>query len=439
MRPRTTSDRALPLLVPAVLAAACTRAAPAAVEGLPDFGPRARSIAVLSGAEDEHLGVAIATHGDVDGDRRADLVLGSLRDARPGGDGPAFVRAMSVARDAVLHTVRGADPSGADAFGERLAIVGDVDGDQVIDFGVGAWRANDGRGQFEVRSGRSGALVTRIVGMPPWEDALGAAACAAGDVDGDGALDVALSVSRSLTKVFGAKDGRLLAELEGTPVSLTGDLDGDGRRELLLYDGPPRDAALLWTSTTRTARVVSAAKGVTLLALDAGADFARVEAHGSAGDLDRDGFVDWIVAGRPVDTRENDFVPGPRERRVRVLSGKTGVEIAGFSVELPQRGRIHLALGVGDLDGDGAGEMLVSGHVEEGLPAAFVELRSFPSGKLAHRFTSRNWSFGTAATPIPDQDGDGVADLVIGEYESASDARCGGRVYVVALERYAGP
>ena len=132
-------------------------------------------------------------------------------------------------------------------------------------------------------------------------------------------------------------------------------------------------------------------------------------------------------------------MPGQRERRVRVLSGKTGREIEGFSVALPQRGRIHLALGVGDLDGDGVGEVLVAGHVEEGTPAAFVELHSFPDGKLAYRFTSSNWSFGTAATALPDQDGDGVAELVLGEYESSAEERCAGRVYVIGFAKKARP
>lgn len=424
-----------PLAVCASIGAACAPAAPRAPEPGPSFPAPARVLAVLHGRAGEHLGIALAALSDLDGDRKADLVLGSLRDARPSGAGPAFVRAVSGVSGRTVHEIRGGDAHGADAFGERLAIVGDVDGDQVNDFAVGAWRADGERGLLDVCSGKTGALLARVHGMPPWERFLGAAPSAAGDVDGDGSPDVAVSVNRSVTKVFGAKDGRLLAEFEGTPIALTGDLDGDGRNELLVFDGPPRDEAMLWTSSVRTARVVSTAKRATLQALDAGADLAQLEAHGSAGDLDRDGFVDWIVAGRPNDTEENDLVPGQRERRVRVISGKSGAVMSSFSVALPQRGRVHLAMGVGDLDGDGVGEVLVAGHVEEGLPAAFVELHSFPDGKLAHRFTSPNWSFGTSATPIPDQDGDGVADLVIGEYENSADERCAGRVYVIAIGR----
>lgn len=423
-------------------ALACAPSVPRTIttaEDLPALSDGAHFLALVAGGEDEHLGIAVAPIGDLDGDQRAELVLGTLRDARPGGDGPARVHAFSIAKKKVLWTLEGRDPIGADAFGERLAVVGDVDGDKRYDLAIGAWRAEDGRGVLDVRSGADGRVLARVHGMPPTESALGAAPSAVGDVDGDGSPDVAVSVNRSITKVFSAKDGRVLAEFAGTPISITGDLDLDGKPELLVFDGPPRDEAMLWRSDVRTARLVSTAKHTDLLRFDAGADVASIEAHGSAGDLDRDGFLEWIVAFRPNDTGEDDRVPGQRERRVRVFSGKTGRELCGFSVALPQRGRMHLALGVGDLDGDGVGEVLVSGHVEEGVPAAFVELHAFPSGKLVHRFTSSNWSFGSAACALPDQDGDGLAELVLGEYESAAEARCAGRVYVVGLARKAKP
>ena len=56
----------------------------------------------------------------------------------------------------------------------------------------------------------------------------------------------------------------------GTPISLTGDLDKDGRLDLLVLDGPPRDAALLASRTHMTARVVSIRSGAVLLELHAG-------------------------------------------------------------------------------------------------------------------------------------------------------------------------
>lgn len=390
---------------------------------------------VIEGAHDDHLGIALAPLQDLDGDKRGELLVGSMRDARPGGDGPSFVRAISIASGKTLYELRGRDAQGDDLFGERFSIVGDVDGDKVNDVAVAAWRAEDGRGSVELYSGKNGARIARVAGMSPWEAHLGAAVAPVGDVDGDGSADVACSIDGSRTKVFGGKNGVPIAELAGTPLSLTGDLDGDGKHDLLLWDGPPRDAALEWPGTFHTARVASIHSGATLLAIDAGADVAIVEAHGSAGDVDRDGFVDWIVAYRPNDTNEDDRVPGPRERRVRVLSGKLGGVIASFSVQMGGRGRMHLAAGAGDVDDDKKPDVVVGWHIEEGLPAGVVEIHRLADGKTIHRLTSSSWSFGTSACSLPDQNGDGVGDLAIGEFEAATTARCGGRVYVLAFGR----
>jgi hypothetical protein len=402
---------------------------------LPALTAGVHVLAVFQGGRDDHLGVALAALQDLDGDKRGELLVGSMRDARPGGDGPSFVRAVSIARGKELYEVRGRDADGADAFGERIAAIGDVDGDKLNDYAVGAWRAEDGRGVVEVLSGKTGARLTRVVGMPPWEQALGAGLAPVGDVDGDGSADFATSVGGTRTKLFGGRDGRPLAEFAGTTLSVTGDLDGDGRHDLLVYDGPPRDEALEWNGTERTARVLSNASGATLLAIDAGSDVARIEAHGAAGDLDRDGFVDWIVAYRPSDGPEDDRLPGSRERRVRMFSGRTGAVIASFSVEMAGRGRVHLALGIGDVDDDKKNDVLVAWHLEEGLPAGIVEIHRLSDGRAIHRMTSASWSFGTSACSLPDQNGDGVGDLAIGEDEAANTARCGGRVYVMTFDK----
>lgn len=404
-----------------------------ALELAPSLPAGARCLYVVSGADGEQLGVALAALPDIDGDQRAELVAGSPAER---ADGPGFlgaVRTFSLARGARLHDATSSRPSGTDAFGERLCVLGDVDGDGRADIAVSAWRALGGRGAVEVHSGASGARLTRIEGLPADDAGLGAALVAAGDVDGDGRGDVAVGALAGGTSVFSGRDGVLLARFAGTPIALTGDLDQDGKHDLLVLDGPPRDAALLASRTHMTARVVSIVSGAPLLELIPPGDLAALDAHGAAGDVDRDGNTDWIAAFQERGTGESALVDGPRERLVIVLSGRTGQPLTQFRIRMTSRGRVHRVTGLGDVDGDGRSDVLVAWHTEQLTPQGFVEIHSGVDGALLYALASPNWSFGTSACALPDQNGDGRTDVAIGEHECSADARRGGRVYVIAF------
>lgn len=405
----------------------------AARELAPSLPTGARCLYVVSGAADEQLGVALAALPDIDGDQRAELVIGCPASQ---ADGPAFfgaARTFSLARGTCLHSALGSRPSGTDAFAERLCALGDVDGDGKADVAVSAWRALGGRGLVEIHSGASGARITRIEGLPTDPPGLGARLVAAGDVDGDGRGDVAVGGLAGETSVFAGRDGVLLARFAGTPIALTADLDGDGLHDLLVLDGPPRDVALRASPKHLAARAVSIRSGASLLELVPPGDLAALDAQGSAGDVDRDGAMDWIAAYQERGTNESELVDGPRERLVLVLSGRTGKPLSQFRVRLTSRGRVHRTTGVGDVDGDGRNDVLVAWHTEQFTPQGFLEIHSGTDGALLYALTSPNWSFGTSACAVPDQDGDGRVDVAIGEHECSADARRGGRVYVIAF------
>lgn len=405
----------------------------AALELAPTLPAGARCLYVVSGTDDEQLGVALAALPDVDGDQRAELVVGC---PAAQAEGPAFqgaVRTFSLARGVRVHSAMNARPSGTDAFGERLCVLGDVDGDAKADVAVSAWRALGGRGIVEIHSGANGERITRIEGLPTDAPALGATLVAAGDVDGDGRADVAVGTLAGETNVFAGRDGVLLARFAGTPISLTADLDADGKHDLLVLDGPARDEALLASRTHLSARVVSIRTGAPLLDLIPPGDLAGLDAHGTAGDVDRDGATDWIAAYQERGTGESALVDGPRERLVLVLSGRTGQPLTQFRVRMTSRGRVHRVTGLGDVDGDGRHDVFVAWHTEQFTPQGFAEIHSGVDGALLYGLSSPNWSFGTSACALPDQNGDGRTDLAIGEHECAADARRGGRVYVIAF------
>jgi hypothetical protein len=131
------------------------------------------------------LGTALASAGDLDGDGIPELLLGA---SSPTG-GKVF--AYSVATSSVLHTWT--EPSGDLQFGAAVASAGDVDGDGTLDVIVGLPQApplgTPGPGSVRVYSGQTGALLFAFEGVAVG-DRLGAAVGSAGDVDGDGRAEV---------------------------------------------------------------------------------------------------------------------------------------------------------------------------------------------------------------------------------------------------------
>ena len=128
----------------------------------------------------------------------------------------------------------------------------------------------------------------------------------------------------------------------------------------------------------------------------------------AAADLDRDGFADLVISP--------DQGGGPR---VRVLSGRTGATIADFfAFETTFTGGVRTA--VGDLDGNGSLDLLVSAGFGGGPRIAEFDGRDLLAGKpvpgrivpdfFAFENTLRNGAFVAAN----DLDGDGYADQIIG-------------------------
>jgi len=203
-------------------------------------------------ASGDYLGRAVAGIGDLDGDGVPDLLL-AAPNASPGGQGQAgLVQIYSGATGEMLLELHGTD-AGA-FFGQAVADVGDLDGDGVDDFAVGAPSASpagmQAAGSVYVYSGASFELLYQWNGRGSF-DAFGTAIAGGGDVDGDGVPDVivgapgsspgeVLSVGSAL--VFSGATGELLFrwdgeerdEALGQSVAIVGDLTGDGRAAVLV-------------------------------------------------------------------------------------------------------------------------------------------------------------------------------------------------------------
>jgi len=186
----------------------------------------------------------VARYGDFNLDGRDDLLVG-FADFDPQTSG--VVRVVSGLNGAVLQTFTAPvlDPT----FGWAVRAVGDVDGDGKSDVLVGSPQLDVGSGPgpgFAALYSANGTLLRQIVSAQSGGQ-FGLALAGGADVTGDGLPDVAIAsscdwynvnCSRS-AEVFDGASGSPIATLTstfdgfgGVSLDFVGDLDGDGQSEL---------------------------------------------------------------------------------------------------------------------------------------------------------------------------------------------------------------
>ncbi len=371
------------------------------------------------------VSVALAGGRDVSGDGVPDVAIGA---AVADGLEPASgtVRVHSGSDGALLYTVPGR--ADGDRCGLALAFVDDLDGDGVADLAVGVPGDDLGgldRGGVLAVSGASGLVLARLSGLAAGDE-FGTALAAAGDVDGDGREDllvgaphaelsaadsgVAVLVSGHSGFALDVYPGDSAGDLFGHAVAGAGDVDGDAVPDLLV--GAPGGTY---------ARVLSGADGGTLWnvgrslyspgfeALTQPAGFGAAVA--GAGDQDGDG--------------QHDFAVGyPRYSGVWLFSGADASVLALYSGAyiapvLGDSFSSYLGFSLarlGDLDGDGRPELaagvpndLVT-HPDLGITSntgSSVVL----SGIVGPRWVYEGEGFVNAISGAGDVDGDGCDDL----------------------------
>ncbi|MEO0651073.1 MAG: hypothetical protein AAFZ65_10380, partial [Planctomycetota bacterium] len=273
-----------------------------------------------------------------DRDGVGDLAIG-VRSASAGGAKRGTVRIVSGKRRRLL-SARIDGPEDYGFTGAALCSLPDQNADGWPELVVASPGESQARGIVRVHSGADLKVSITLRGRGA-EDAFGTSLDRAGDMDGDGRVDLVVgspneaphNPEHGTTRVFDARTGRVLRSVVGdvrfgrlgTRVCGLGDVTGDGRAEFAAA-APTRELA--GAPDVGRVHVYDGETGATLYTLDgdgAGAFFGRSLAGGR--DVDGDGWPDLVV-GSPYSTSSR--IKGRRGRlrgAVTVYSGPTGEPI----------------------------------------------------------------------------------------------------------------
>ena len=377
-------------------------------------------LAVLQGDGLDNFGLALRIAGDVDGDGIDDFIVGAP-DADPAGDRSGRAWVFSGADRSVLHVFDGTTP--LYKLGKSVDGAGDVDGDGHADLIVGepaSTTAATTPGRAHVYSGSDGSLLHVVSGTDLLGD-FGTAVAGLGDVDGDGLSDFAVGAPdeggidqafRGSVSVFSGRTGTLLFQVQsglqhgqlGWTVAAAGDVDGDGVPDFLVSDPHWKGQG---STLVGGAFLLSGVDGH-LLVLGSGAvsqfDPENVGlTAGMLGDVDGDGWRDFFGGG---------------DRALVIWSGADGSLVGEEEVWLSSVYRV-VAADLGDVDGDGRDDVLV-GHPEGGVLAsdgglAFARSGGDDSVLMVQRGASLSGFFGATLAVLGDADRDGRPEYLAGQ------------------------
>ncbi len=401
---------------------------------------------VTGSSPGEQLG-AMAYAGDVNGDGVGDVLFGSWRDSTTGLDaGRAWV--VSGADGSTLLEVFGGAPN--EQLGRSVAGVGDLDQDGFDDVALGAPGLGHASspGQVRIISGGSGAELFSLQGSVPG-GGFGSAISAAGDLDGDGILDVLVGAPlespagfhSGSAYGFSGADGSELFRLDG---SGSGDLFGSsvsGMDSSMGFSDP--DAGVLIGATqgetdgdSGYVRLFNPATLTTVQNIMGGAPWDRLGHKIEAvGDMNSDGQSDYIVSSDPRDGMGEPTAPG----YVYVLSGKDGAILHSVS-GLVGNGFGSSVAGSGDLDGDGVPDFAVGASMSDlnGTDSGMLRVYSGANGAMLQQLSgsAAGDRFGSSACFVGDISGDGKPDIGVAACQSDVSANNAGSAMILSLTRW---
>ena len=386
-----------------------------------------------------YFGGQVAGGGDVNGDGYSDLLAAANAfDAGQTNEGRAFLFAGAAAMPGPAPSWTGEGGQSDARYGETVRSGGDVNGDGYSDILVGAPSASgplggEGRAYLYLGSSTGPALA------PAWTatgeqfvELLGTAIASAGDVNGDGYSDVIVGSDRYanghpfagrarlyLGSAAGlsaspawTSEGIVDQEGVGREVASAGDVNADGYSDVIVL------------AAQQLRLYLGSASGLAASPAWTGPPANPTGIHrasiASAGDVNGDGRSD-VVVGSPG-------YSGGQSQEGRALlylgtgTGLTSSPVWSFESDNPGQGLGASVASAGDVDGDGYADVIVGQPFYSGDQASEGAAFLFLGGAgglevvpawLAEGNSSTSY-FGTAVSGLGDINLDGYGDVVVG-------------------------
>jgi hypothetical protein len=366
--------------------------------------------------------------GDVDGDGVTDVVISATGNP-PYGEGRGKLYAYSGKTGKLLWKVMGAPGA---LLGTSLEAAGDADGDGIPDVVAGA----PGEDAAYIFSGKDGTQLRRLAGDPLDHD-FGTAVAGIGDFGHGGVPAIIVGAPSSESRSKGHATGRVYMYSGKTGkilLTLDGDADGDnfgssvsgGQGRFVVGAATAgvdhHGRVYIYDQSNPKPRFVEDA--------DATGNALGYMFTSVLGDVDGDGVPDIYA------TDFSNAAKGPSTGRVYVYSGKTGAPLLTLSGDEAGDGFGIGAARAGDVDHDGHADLVVGSwqYSAAAWSGGRVQVLSGKDGHVLQDIVGAvpGETLGFDAVAVGDVDGDGAPDYLITSAWSGVNGLRSGRVYIVS-------
>ncbi|MCG8347579.1 MAG: hypothetical protein MI924_07335 [Chloroflexales bacterium] len=377
-----------------------------------------------------------ASIGDLDQDGANEFIISApTYSATVANQGRVYL--YSGRTGAALHTITG---EAGGQLGYSVVAAGDINKDNVPDYIVSSPGGAGVLGRVQVYSGADNSELYNLSSNPGF---FGADIDGGTDVNGDTYPDIIVGAqfeTTTLTRtgrvylysgqnggVLWTRDGLNEGDLLGAGVGFVDDVNADSVPDIVA-------AANGADSGNGRAYVLSGSDGVIIHTLAPTEPFSNTNAFGrffalGAGDINNDGTSDIFIG---------DYATLNGNGRVYLYSGVDGSLLRVIEAEAPGDG-LGPGRGIGDVNSDGFGDLIIASYTFGGAASSGGKayIYSGADGNILNSITSKvaNLFLGVDALSLGDVNGDGAPDYLVTGFGSAYVVSFNSMVYLPVLFR----